>query len=67
MFCILLPGKSLFDKLRNELSSSSMFRRAPFGLVRFCRITPGIVPAKGLFVCVGLHPELFQLIKVYIN
>lgn len=30
MFCILLPGKSLFDKLRDELSSSSMFRRAPF-------------------------------------
>jgi hypothetical protein len=27
----------------------------------------GIVPPEGLFVYVGLHPESFQLIKVYIN
>jgi hypothetical protein len=47
-----------------SFSGHSNYDLKPVEVV-FCELWPNL--AQTLFVSVGLHPELFQLIKVYIN
>jgi hypothetical protein len=49
-------------KYTNRVWFQSQLRSVPFSLNSY-----GLEKIEALFVCVGLHPESFQLVKVYIN